>query len=141
MRGGRALSIIPLGQVFIVDLLGRVISRLFGFVLGHLALDVTGLIVQIIQRFLLGSVGLGTFFFGNGQSILLRLVDKTRQVPFLTIQIIRRLLLGSVIAFFPGSLPICLFWWESILLTSSSRFSLYCISMRYRAISTHPQRG
>ena len=108
MRVGRALSIIPLFQVFIVDILGRVISRLFGFVLGHLALDVTGLLVQISQSFLLGSVGLG-IFFGNGQSIFLRLVDKTRQVPFLTIQIIRRLLLGSVIAFFPGSLPICLF--------------------------------
>ena len=73
----------PVFQVFIVDILGRVISRLFGFVLGHLALDVTGLIVQIIQRVLLDSVGLVNFFFVNVQSILLRLVGKTRQVPVL----------------------------------------------------------
>ena len=76
------MSSFPLGLVFIVDRLGRVISRLFGFVLGHRALNVRCLLVQISQRFLLVSVGL-VIFFVNGQSILLRPVGKTRQFPIL----------------------------------------------------------
>ena len=61
MRVVWVLSITPLFQVFIVDLLGRVISRLVGFVLGHLALNARYLLVQIIQCFFLDSVGLGVF--------------------------------------------------------------------------------